>query len=174
LDVLSKLLETYTANNPKLFDQLVIGIWNVAYLKKTQELFSKFKLCFIGISVPAARTHFLENVDYLSLPFAALAGYDGQSLIREAHTRKKGVFTWTVNDPLQMKTCVSWQVDGVIGDNVKILLDNVHHLPKALASPEDYEIFIDSDTYLASRSRRAYYYVITKIMNFASWKLIGV
>lgn len=171
--MLAKLLDTYTVNHPKLFEQLVIGIWNVDFLKKAQELFPKHKLCFIGISVPAARTHFLDHVEYLSLPFAALAGQDGQSLIREAHTHKKGVFTWTVNDPLQMKTCVSWQVDGVIGDNVTVLLENVHHVPKALTGPEDYQLFIDSDTYLVSKRRRAYYYVVTKMMNFASWRVIG-
>lgn len=152
----------------------MIGIWDVNFLKKAQELFPKFKLCFIGISISAARTHFLNNVDCLSLPFAALAGHDGQLLIKEAHTLGKRIFTWTINDPLQMKTCVVWKIDGVIGDNVTILLKNVQHLPKALTNTEEYETFAASDTFLDSRRRRAYYYMITKMMSLASWKFIGV
>lgn len=174
MDVLKQLLDTYTETYPQLFDQLVIGIWNVEYLKKAKELFSKFKLCFIGLSVPAARTHFIDNVDILSLPFAALAGHDGQSIIKEAHTRQKRVLTWTINDPLQMKTCVLWQVDGVIGDNVTVMLENVHHVPKSLATKEEYQEFVDTDTYLDSKRRRAYYYLVTKAMQFASWKFVGV
>ncbi|CAO0796166.1 unnamed protein product [Mucor circinelloides] len=174
LDVLKQLLDTYTETYPQLFDQLVIGIWNVEFLKKAKELFPKFKLCFIGLSVTAARTHFIDNVDFLSLPFAALAGQDGQSIIREAHTKQKRVFTWTINDPQQMKTCVLWQVDGVIGDNVTVMLENVHHAPKSLTSVEEYQEFAESDTYLASKRRRAYYYLITKAMQLASWKFIGV
>lgn len=174
LDVLSKLLDTYTADHPKLFEQLVIGIWDTNYLKKAKELFPKFKLCFIGISISAARTHFLDNVDCISLPFAALAGHDGQTIIKEAQSRNKRVFTWTINDPLQMKTCVVWQIDGVIGDNVPLMLENVQHIPKAIAGPEEYQTFTESDTFLASRRRRAYYYMITKVMGLASWKFIGV
>ena len=172
--MLSQLLETYTSNYPKLFQQLVIGIWDVNYLKKAKELFPGFKLCFIGISISAARSHFLPTVDCLSLPFAALAGHDGQALIKEAHAANKRVFTWTINDPLQMKTCVVWQIDGVIGDNVPLMLENVQHLPKALTGPEEYKDFTESDTFLSSRRRRAYYYMLTKVMGLASWKVIGV
>lgn len=173
MDVLKQLLDTYTETYPQLFDQLVIGIWNVEYLKKAKELFSKFRLCFIGLSVSAARTHFIDSVDFLSLPFAALAGHDGQSIIKEAHTRQKRVLTWTINDPLQMKTCVLWHVDGIIGDNVTVMLENVHHIPKSLATKEEYQEFVDTDTYLASKRRRAYYYLVTKAMQLASWKVVG-
>jgi hypothetical protein len=113
-------------------------------------------------------------VDCLSLPFAALAGHDGQLFIKEAHALNKRVFTWTINDPLQMKTCVVWQVDGVIGDNVSVLLENVQHLLKNITDQEEYNSFAASDTFLASRRRRAYYYMITKVMGLASWKFIGV
>ncbi|KAI8647623.1 PLC-like phosphodiesterase [Parasitella parasitica] len=174
LDILKQLLDTYTERYPKLFDQLVIGIWNTEYLKRAKELFSKFRLCFIGVSVPAARAHFIDNVDCLSLPFAALAGNDGQSVIKEAHTKKKRVFTWTINDPEQMKTCVLWQVDGVIGDNVTLMLENVQHAPRSLSSMQEYQAFVATDTYLAPKRRRVYYYLVKKAMQLASWKIIGV
>ncbi|KAL9542285.1 hypothetical protein MBANPS3_008694, partial [Mucor bainieri] len=51
LDVVKQLLDTYTETYPQLFDQLVIGIWNVEFLKRAKELFSKVKLCFIGLRV---------------------------------------------------------------------------------------------------------------------------
>ncbi|KAG2229427.1 PLC-like phosphodiesterase [Thamnidium elegans] len=174
LDALHKLIETYLPQHAKLCDQLVIGIWNIEFLEKAKELFPKFKFCFIGISLSAARNYFLDSVDCLSLPFAALAGSDGQSLIKEAHTRNKRVFTWTINDPLQMKTCVLWKVDGVIGDNVRVLLENVNELVKTVNGPEDYQEFAKTDTYLSSRRRRAYLYMVTKVMGLASWKVIGV
>jgi hypothetical protein len=174
LDVLAELLSKYTSKHPQLIDVLVIGIWNVDYLKKAKQLFPNHKLCFIGISLPAARTHFLDNVDCLSLPFAALAGQEGQDFIKQAHALNKRVFTWTINDPLQMKTCVLWKVDGVVGDNVPVMLENVQALPKSLADDTDYQKYIQTDTYLDSKRRRVYYYMLTKMMNLASWKIIGV
>lgn len=169
-----KLVESYLTNHPKLAEQLVIGIWNIEFLERAKKLFTNFKFCFIGISFSAAQNYFLDNVDCLSLPFAALAGSDGQSFIKEAHVRNKRVFTWTINDPLQMKTCVLWQIDGVVGDNVRVLLENVHEIPKALSNDEAYQEFVKTDTYLSSRRRRAYLYMVTKLMNLASWKVIGV
>lgn len=174
MDVLAELLNKYTDKHPQLVDMLVIGIWNVDYLNKAKLLFPNYKLCFIGISVPAARTQFLDNVDCLSLPFAALAGQDGQAFIKQARALNKRVFTWTINDPLQMKTCVIWKVDGVIGDNVPVMLENVQTIPKALPDDIDYQKFIETDTYLDSKTRRVYYYMVTKVMNLVSWKVIGV
>ncbi|RCH96747.1 hypothetical protein CU097_010136 [Rhizopus azygosporus] len=174
LDVLQNLLGSYTHNHPDLSDRLIIGIWNVEFMKKAKELFPHYKLCFIGISLPAARTHFLDTVDCLSLPFAALADQDGQSFIKEAHMKNKKVFTWTINDPLQMRTCVLWQVDGVIGDSVPNLLKYVQEQPKSLNNPEEYQSFVDSDTYLQSKRTRIYLYLLKKAMFIASWKFIGL
>ncbi|KAI8382322.1 PLC-like phosphodiesterase [Blakeslea trispora] len=174
LDVLSKLLDGYLVDHPELYDLLVIGIWNIDYLKKAQQLFPKFKLCFIGISISAARTHFLDHVDFVSLPFAGLSTHDGQSLIKEAHELHKRVFTWTINDPLQMKTCVLWQVDGVIGDNVPTMLENVRSIPQSLSNEKEYQQYKETDTYLDSKRTRLYYYLMTKGMGLVSWKWIGV
>lgn len=175
LDVLEKLLNQYSETYPQLHKQLIFGIWDLKYLKKATELFaSKYRLCFIGLSISGARTHFLDTVDCVSLPFDALASSDGEEFIKEVHERNKKVFTWTINDPSQMKTCVLWQVDGVIGDNVTLILENVHTIPKAILTQEEYQTYKDSDTYLASKRTRLYYYLRSKLMSFASSRWIGV
>ncbi|KAI7902699.1 PLC-like phosphodiesterase [Cokeromyces recurvatus] len=175
LNVLSNLLnEDYVKEYPQLTHQLIIGIWSLEFLERAKILFPQFKLCFIGLSISAARTHFIESVDCLSLPFAALANEDGQLFIKEAHTRKKKVFSWTINDPDQMKTCVLWKIDGIIGDNVTTLIENVQRIPKSIVSLDDYQVFINTDHFLISKRRRLYYYILAKIMQFVSWKIIGV
>lgn len=88
--------------------------------------------------------------------------------------KNKKVFTWTINDPLQMRTCVLWQVDGVIGDSVPNLLKYVQEQPKSLNNPEEYQSFVDSDTYLQSKRTRIYLYLLKKAMFIASWKFIGL
>ncbi|KAI8375616.1 PLC-like phosphodiesterase [Choanephora cucurbitarum] len=173
LDVLSQLIDNYSQDHPELYRLLVIGIWNLDFLKKAQTLFPQFKLCFIGISISAARTHFLDHVDFVSLPFAGLSTHDGQLLIGEAHARHKRVLTWTINDPLQMKTCVLWQVDGVVGDNVPVMLEHVRNIPLAL-SEKEFQQYKATDTYLDSKRTRLYYYLMTKGMGLVSWKWIGV
>lgn len=174
LDVLEKLLNKYTETYPQLYSQIILGIWNLDYLKKAKAFFPKFKLCFIGLSISAARTHFLDTVDYVSLPFDALAGSDGEGIIKEVHERNKKIFTWTINDPLQMKTCVLWQVDGVIGDNVTTMLENVHTIPKAIVTSEEYQNYTNTNTFLASKRTRLYYYLRSKLFSFASSRWIGV
>lgn len=174
LDYLQSLLENYSKKHPDLIHRLIIGIWNVEFMKRAKELFPQYKLCFIGLSLSAARSHFLDTVDCLSLPFAALVDQDGQSFIEEVHMRKKQVFTWTINDPLQMKSCVLLQVDGVIGDSVTSLLEHVQHKPRSLKDTEEYLSFVESDTYLQSKRTRLYFYLIKKTMSLASWKLVGV
>ncbi|KAI9247827.1 PLC-like phosphodiesterase [Sporodiniella umbellata] len=168
LDHLQVLLNEYNQLKPKL----IIGIWNVEFMKKAKKLFPDYTLCFIGLSVSAARSHFIDTVDCLSLPFAALVDQDGHNFIKEVHERKKKVFTWTINDPLQMKSCVLLKVDGVIGDNVTSMLEHVHK-PKLLKGDE-LESFIAEDTYLQSKRTKLYYYTMKKAMSVASWKCIGI
>ncbi|KAI9485638.1 MAG: PLC-like phosphodiesterase [Benjaminiella poitrasii] len=174
LDVLADLLNNYLKTYPQLADMLIIGIWSLDFLKKAKTLFPQFKLCFIGLSLSAARTHFINTVDCLSLPFAALVNADGQSFIKEVHEQNKKVFTWTINDPGQMKTCVIWKVDGVIGDDVTILLENTQNIPKSIISYNDYQVFVNTDFFLVSKRRRLYYFILAKIMQFFSWKKIGI
>ncbi|KAI8993431.1 PLC-like phosphodiesterase [Pilobolus umbonatus] len=174
LDVLSTLIESYTEEHPQLYSQLVIGIWNIDFLSKARTLFPKHKLCFIGLSLSAARKHFLDSVDCVSLPFAALADTEGQAFIKQVHDLNKRIFTWTINDPAQMKMCVSWGVDGVIGDNVKLLLEIVHELPNTLLEQRQYDEFIKSNMTSMSKRSQLYYYLLKKLMQAASWKFIGV
>ncbi|KAI8890140.1 PLC-like phosphodiesterase [Backusella circina FSU 941] len=173
MDFLSVLLSKYTSSHPNLYNKLIIGVWSVDFLKKAQTLLPEFKKCFIGLSIPAARAHFLDTVDYLSMPFAALADQDGQDFIAEVHERQKKVFTWTINIPEQMKCCVLWGVDGIIGDDVGALLENVRAVPSAIKGQDEWMEYKKSDSFLASRRTQLYYYLLKKVMALASWKFIG-
>jgi phosphatidylglycerol phospholipase C len=90
------------------------------------------------------------------------------------HERKKKVFSWTINLPDQMKCCVLWGLDGIIGDNVDLLLEHVRAAPSAIKSQDELIKYKESDTFLASRRTQLYYYLLKKVMALASWKFIGI
>ncbi|CAO3609269.1 unnamed protein product [Cunninghamella blakesleeana] len=176
LDHLYKLLEEEHKEQVNILrQQIIIGIWNLDYLKKTKELFNDhYAICFIGISLSGARKHFLQHVDYLSLPFPALADEDGKLFIQEAHQLNKKVLSWTINNLEQMHASVIWQLDGVVGDHVDILLENTQHKVLALTSEDEYQAYLDSFQHLKRRRTRWYYYGIKKTMQLASYTYIGV
>ncbi|KAI9308273.1 PLC-like phosphodiesterase [Cunninghamella echinulata] len=174
LDHLYALIEEeYKDHVQVLRRQLIIGIWNPDYLKKTRDLFKDhYQVCFIGISLPGARKHFLHHVDYFSLPFAAYVDTEGQQFIQQVHELKKKVLTWTINDVEQMRSSVVWGLDGVVGDHVDLLLDTVQHQVLALSN-EEYKAFLDSFQNIKSRRSRWYYYCMKKGMQVGS-AFIGV
>ncbi|CAO3664602.1 unnamed protein product [Umbelopsis ramanniana] len=167
--VLEELHKLVQAHQPHDFSkQIVIGIWHPRFIPLAQKLFPDYSLCFIGVSVPGARKHFFEHVDVLSLHFAALTDIDGQKLIRDAHEANKKVYVWTVNTPAMIEECVRWKVDGVLGDDVNVLLHNVH----AVASDEK-ALTVPAAPYM-TYGRSWYWYFIRKLMVLASWKFLGV
>jgi phosphatidylglycerol phospholipase C len=158
-----------------LQQRIVIGIWHHDFLARTQALFQdKYKICFIGLSLPAAR-RLMDRLDYLSVPFAALADDDGRCFIDEAHALHKRVFTWTINDVEQMACAVSWGVDGIVGDHVDVMVKHIHD-QVTTATPEAYKDYIEnaSGVHLKHRRRRWYYYGVKKAMQWGSASYIGV
>ncbi|KAI8141191.1 PLC-like phosphodiesterase [Fennellomyces sp. T-0311] len=151
--------------------QLVIGIWHVDFLPKAQEI--GFPICFIGLSLTAARKHFLHTADYLSIPFAALVDSDGHAFIEEAHALGKRVVTWTINDVEQMHECLVLGVDAVVGDHVDKMIKHLWETTESM-TPEEYAKHLESSTYLASRKTRMYYYLVKKAMHYASRGYVGM
>ncbi|KAI8328058.1 PLC-like phosphodiesterase [Chlamydoabsidia padenii] len=162
LDKLYTLLEEdYKDHVETLRRQIVIGIWHHDFLAKTQALFdTKYKTCFIGLSLTAARRRFLDHVDYLSIPFAALADDDGQQFIDQVHTLNKKVFTWTINEIEQMTCARMWGLDGIVGDHVDVMVKQMESMDDSLAK--------------IGHRRRWYYYLVKKVMNWGSSSYIGV
>ncbi|ORZ04373.1 PLC-like phosphodiesterase [Absidia repens] len=174
LDRLHKLLEEEYKDHASLQRQIVIGIWHHDFLAKVKELFGdKYKTCFIGLSITAARRRFLKECDGVSVPFAALADEDGASFIAEAHQLGKKVFTWTINDVEQMVCAVGWGVDGIVGDHVDVMVKHMHDQVMTF-SPEEYQSYLDSSTHLKHRRQRLYYYCVKKAMHWGSSAYIGV
>lgn len=163
LDAVHKLLESeYADKLPILKKQLTIGIWHVDFLPTTQKLFGDFRKVFIGLSLAAARKHFMHAADMMSMPFAALAGSDGQAFIQEAHAAGKKVATWTINDVNMMHTALTWQVDAIVGDHVEVMLQHCHENPTPDAS------------YMDSYRNRIYYHLLKKAMHYGSRGYIGM
>ncbi|KAL0098297.1 PLC-like phosphodiesterase [Phycomyces blakesleeanus] len=172
LDAVQVLLEEYKAHT-SLRKQLVFGIWDLRFLERAKQLFIGYQLCFIGLSLGAARKHFLHELDNISLPYAALVDQEGQDFIKEAHSLGKRVFCWTINNIEQMHQCVAWGLDGVIGDNVDTLIENVRTTVNAM-SPEEFEKYVEASNNLMGKRSRLYYYIIKKSMSLISWKFIGI
>ena len=172
MEKVHKLLKTEFGDHmDTLARQLVIGIWHVDFLPMAQSI--GLPICFIGLSLAAARKHFLHTADYLSMPFAALADSDGQAFIEEAHALNKRVLTWTINDVDQMHQCLAMGVDAVVGDHVELMIKHLWETPKAM-SPEEYTKYIESATYLDSTRRRMYFYLIKNAMHYGSRGYIGM
>ncbi|KAI9320055.1 PLC-like phosphodiesterase [Dichotomocladium elegans] len=153
--------------------QLVIGIWHTDFLESAKKLFPGFTLCFIGLSLEAARKYFVDTVDVVSMPFAALADKDGREFIADIHKRGKRVATWTINDVEQMHVCVALGVDMVIGDHVDVM---VKHVREAVAdlSDDEFRRYVESSTYLAGLRRRIYFYLVKKGLHYASRVFIAL
>jgi hypothetical protein len=150
--------------------QIVIGIWHPRFLPLAQKLFLGYSLCFIGVSLPAARKHFFDHVDILSLNFAALTDKEGQKLIRDAHNANKKVFVWTVNTIDMIQEAVRWQVDGVLGDDINVLVHNVRGESLAL---QEKALAVPSAPYMTF-TRVWYWYFMKKLLELLSWKFLGI
>ncbi|KAI9497071.1 PLC-like phosphodiesterase [Zychaea mexicana] len=172
MEAVHKLLKTEFGDHmDTLARQLVIGIWHVDFLPEAQKI--GFPICFIGLSLAAARKHFLHTADYLSIPFAALADADGHAFLKEARSLNKKVITWTINEVEQMHECLALGVDGVVGDHVELMIKNLWENIEGM-SPEEYEKYIESSTYLGSSRRRMYFYLLKNAMHYASRGYIGM
>jgi hypothetical protein len=150
--------------------QIVIGIWHPRFLPLAKKLFESYTLCFIGVSVPAARKHFLNQVDALSLNFVALANEDGQQLLRDAHRANKKMYVWTVNTPDRIQEAARWGVDAILGDDISALVQNTQLGHSAV---DEKALAITYKPYMTF-SRRWYYYFLGKVKQFYSWKFLGI
>ncbi|KAI8368117.1 PLC-like phosphodiesterase [Radiomyces spectabilis] len=174
LDAVHLLVHSYNQEDRAFLEkQVVFGVWHPDFLKRAKELFPEYALCFIGLSLEAARKHFLHEVDQLSMPFATLVDEDGQAFIKEAQALGKRVYCWTINDIGQMHNCVVWGVNGVVGDFIDTLVQHVRHDIENM-TPDNFDHYLKSCTYLSHRRRRWYYYLLKKGMYWASWKFIGI
>jgi len=165
---LHKIIQTHEPHD--FSKQLVIGIWHPRFLPLAQKLFASYSLCFIGVSLPAARKHFFDHVDVFSLHFAALTDTEGQKLIRDAHAAKKKVYVWTVNNVDMMRETVRWEVDGVLGDDAKVLVQNVRGETAVL---QEKAMLVPFAPYMTF-SRVWYWYFRKKIFELLSWKFLGI
>lgn len=114
-------------------DRIVLGCWAVsvtshenfqlAYWKQAkfvplaEKYFRGYPVSNIGFSMSYSRQFLAVPCVSFNMLQAALVMPWSQSFIKEAHSRYRQVYSWTVNDPKNMDWCIRKGIDGVITDD---------------------------------------------------------
>jgi len=171
-DILKSVQTLVESFSPHDFSrQIVLGFWHPKFLELAKELFPTFSTTFIGVSVPAARKLFFDQVDSFNLNFTVLVGSDGQSFIREAREAHKPVFVWTVNSVGMMRECEKWGVDAILGDHVELMSDVVKGTNSGLLAMIPASKI---DQPFMTLPRVLYFGIFRYIMRFFSWYWLGL
>lgn len=123
MEMIARTINAAPASPSKPWSQrLLLGIWSTKYLSLCQEYLSEFPILYIGFSTQIAR-QFLDvpNVSF-SLLQKILMFPLGQRFLRDAKAADRQVFSWTVNDPKNMRWGIRHHLDGVITDDPKTFL----------------------------------------------------
>lgn len=58
-----------------------------------------------------------------SIAFPMLTNKDGQKFLEDCRKEGKGVMTWTVNSPVEMRVARTWGIGWIITDKVALAVD---------------------------------------------------
>lgn len=101
-----------------LAPRLILGLWHPVFIRPALTHLPRLRRYHIGVSTKLARQYFWDACEGFSMRFAMLVGYEGQKFIRDCREAGKEVCVWTVNDPSEQKTAISWGVQAVLTDKV--------------------------------------------------------
>ncbi|KAI9838734.1 MAG: hypothetical protein M1838_004542 [Thelocarpon superellum] len=103
--------------------RIILGCWATKQVHLCQRYLPTFPITHIGFGILYARQFLkLPNVSFNMLQ-QVLMGPMGQSFIQDVKAAERSLFVWTVNKPSMVRWCIRHQVDGVIGDDPKMVLD---------------------------------------------------
>lgn len=122
LVTLSKILKSYNEDLSVFSKRITLGIWHPKFISYAKTHLPEIPIVHIGISLEIARDYF-SDADGYNLRYIALSGYEGQNFIKEAHSKGKPVFVWTVNKEDHAKNCHNWGVDAIMTDKTKFFVD---------------------------------------------------
>jgi phosphatidylglycerol phospholipase C len=122
LVTLSKILKSYNEDLSVFSKRITLGIWHPKFISYAKTYLPEIPIVHIGISLGIAK-HYFSDADGYNFHYVALSGHEGQDFIKEAHTKGKPVFVWTVNMEDAAKNCHNWGVDAIITDETKFFVD---------------------------------------------------
>ncbi|KAL6242470.1 gamma-tubulin [Rhinocladiella similis] len=120
----AKVFEEVSAPFDTLWeDRVVLGCWAANYIPLCEAYFPGYPVVHIGFSVPYSSQFLaIENIGYIILQ-ETLVSPLGRSFIRDARAAQRPILSWSVNDEKDLDWCVRRELDGVITDNPKKLLE---------------------------------------------------
>ncbi|TIB75676.1 PLC-like phosphodiesterase [Wallemia mellicola] len=164
--IMHKHISQYPNYENELAPRLILGLWHPKFIQPAKDIIPYAYLAHIGMSLSLARSHFFDHVKILSMSFSSLMGNDGQTFLRECKKSNKGVMVWTVNSRSEMIEASKWEVDGIITDETKYLVQ----LRKDMSS--QFETIVKENGFLFPWSSIKYYKPMTELAAYMEKKYI--
>lgn len=107
----------------QLAPRIILGLWHPLFIRPAYQYLPSCTRYHIGISPSIARQYFWNACAGFSINFSMLVGGEGQKFIADCRAAGKEVCVWTVNDPNEMRTSMTWGVQAILTDKVGLLSD---------------------------------------------------
>ncbi|BEI82731.1 hypothetical protein CcaverHIS002_0305990 [Cutaneotrichosporon cavernicola] len=115
---MARIIQLYPDWETKLAPRLILGLWHPIFIRPAYEHLGLLRRYHIGVSPALAREYFWDVCEGFSMAFAMLIGAEGQQFISDVRAAGKEVCVWTVNDPSEMRTAISWGIKAILTDKV--------------------------------------------------------
>jgi glycerophosphoryl diester phosphodiesterase len=112
-----KVVELIEQKN--FISQCIVTSFDLQAVDQIKKLNNSIKAGYIFSSLPEKVDVFTADVDLLSVKYKLI----DKEFVEKAHTNKKEVHVYTVNDPEEMKRLIALGVDSIITDRPDILID---------------------------------------------------
>lgn len=107
----------------ELAPRIILGLWHPLFIRPAYKYLPSCTRYHIGISPSIARQYFWDACAGFSINFSMLVGSEGQKFIADCRAAGKEVCVWTVNDPNEMRTAMTWGVQAILTDKVGLLTE---------------------------------------------------
>lgn len=107
----------------ELAPRIILGLWHPLFIRPAYKYLPSCTRYHIGISPSIARQYFWNACAGFSINFSMLVGSEGQKFIADCRAAGKEVCVWTVNDPNEMRTAMTWGVQAILTDKVGLLTE---------------------------------------------------
>ncbi|ORX40537.1 putative glycerophosphodiester phosphodiesterase [Kockovaella imperatae] len=104
-----------------LAPRLILGLWHPQFLKAAFKYLPLLTRYHIGFSPNVVRKYFWDTCHGFSLNFACLMGQEGQNFMEDCRKAGKEICVWTVNDPVEMRTAMTWGIKAILTDKVSVM-----------------------------------------------------
>ncbi|EJT52155.1 glycerophosphodiester phosphodiesterase [Trichosporon asahii var. asahii CBS 2479] len=120
---IARILSKYENWEQELAPRIILGLWHPLFIRPAYKYLPSCTRYHIGISPSIARQYFWDACAGFSINFSMLVGSEGQKFIADCRAAGKEVCVWTVNDPNEMRTAMTWGVQAILTDKVGLLTE---------------------------------------------------